>query len=269
MMADTLLAAAIQMCSGDNLQHNLARAAQLVGEAAQAGARFVALPEYFYLMPADEQARLPLAEAFGNGPLQAQMASLARQYGIWLLAGTLPLQSGDTAHFHNSSLLFSPVGQCVARYDKMHLFGFRHGDEHYAEADTMQAGDQPISADTPWGSLRLSVCYDLRFPELYRQPPAPGLISAPAAFTRNTGRAHWDLLLRTRAVENLAFVIAPAQCGRHPGGKETYGYSMIVDPWGQVLACHEEGEGMALARLDLSGQTAWRARLPALQHRRL
>jgi nitrilase len=170
MMADTLLAAAIQMCSGDDLQHNLARAAQLVGEAAQAAARFVALPEYFYLMPADEQARLPLAEAFGNGPLQAQMASLARQYGIWLLAGTLPLQSGD-ATFSQQQPAVLPDGQCVARYDKMHLFGFRHGDEHYAEADTMQAGDQPISADTPWGSLRLSVCYDLRFPELYRQPP--------------------------------------------------------------------------------------------------
>ncbi|WP_174874691.1 carbon-nitrogen hydrolase family protein [Vogesella oryzae] len=268
-MSQTFTAAAVQMVSGDDLAANLARAEALVAEAAARGAELVALPEYFYLMPADEQARLAITEPFGAGPLQQRMATLAARHGIWLLAGTLPLRGSQPQRFYNSSLLFSPQGQCAARYDKMHLFGFDDGKERYAEADTMQPGSEVSSADTPWGSLRLSVCYDLRFPELYRHGPAPAIITAPAAFTHTTGLAHWELLLRARAVENLAFVIAPGQGGVHPGGKRTFGHSMIVDPWGQVLACHDEGEGMALAALDLDRQQTWRTRLPALQHRRI
>jgi nitrilase len=217
-------------------------------------------------MPADEQARLPLAEAFGNGPLQAQMASLARQYGIWLLAGTLPLQSGDATHFHNSSLLFSPTDNAWRAMTRCICSASGMAMNITPKQTPCRPGTSP-SAPTRLGqpaAVGATTCA----PNCIAST-APGLISAPAAFTRNTGRAHWDLLLRTRAVENLAFVIAPAQCGRHPGGKETYGHSMIVDPWGRVLACHAEGEGMALARLDLTEQDAWRARLPALQHRRL
>ena len=268
-MSHVFTAAAVQMVSDDNLAANLARAEALVAEAASRGAQLVALPEYFYLMPADEQARLAIAESFSNGPLQQCMATLAARHGIWLLAGTLPIRGSQAQRFYNSSLLFNPQGQCTARYDKMHLFGFDDGKEHYAEADTMQPGDTVSSAQTPWGSMRLSVCYDLRFPELYRHGPAPALISAPAAFTHTTGLAHWELLLRARAVENLAFVIAPGQGGLHPGGKRTFGHSMIVDPWGQVLACHADGEGIALATLDLDKQQTWRMRLPALQHRRI
>ena len=267
-MSHTFTAAAVQMVSGDDLAANLARAEALVAEAAGRGAQLVALPEYFYLMPADEQARLSITEPFGAGPLQQRMAALAARHGIWLLAGTLPLQGSQPQRFCNSSLLYSPQGQCAARYDKIHLFGFDDGNERYAEADTMQPGSEVTSADTPWGSLRLSVCYDLRFPELYRHGPVPAIITAPAAFTHTTGQAHWELLLRSRAVENLAFVIAPGQGGVHPGGKRTFGHSMIVDPWGQVLACHAEGEGIALATLDLDRQQTWRTRLPALQHRR-
>ncbi|MFC3627029.1 carbon-nitrogen hydrolase family protein [Vogesella amnigena] len=267
-MSHTFTAAAVQMVSGDDLAANLARAEALVAEAAGRGAQLLALPEYFYLMPADEQARLAITEPFGAGPLQQRMAALAARHGIWLLAGTLPLRGSQPQRFCNSSLLYSPQGQCAARYDKIHLFGFDDGKERYAEADTMQPGCEVTSADTPWGSMRLSVCYDLRFPELYRHGPAPAIITAPAAFTHTTGQAHWELLLRSRAVENLAFVIAPGQGGVHPGGKRTFGHSMIVDPWGQVLACHAEGEGIALATLDLDRQQTWRTRLPALQHRR-
>jgi nitrilase len=268
MAMQKLTAAAIQMVSGDDLAANLERAEALLAEAAAQGAQFVALPEYFYLMPADERARLSIAEPFGAGPLQQRLAAAAAHHGIWLLAGTLPLAGTRPGRFCNSSLLFGPQGQCAARYDKTHLFGFDDGRERYAEADTMQAGDSIVSAATPWGPTRLSVCYDLRFPELYRQAPAPVLITAPAAFTHTTGLAHWELLLRARAVENLAFVVAPGQGGVHPGGKRTFGHSMIVDPWGQVLACHAEGEGIALATLDFTGQQTWRSRLPALQHRR-
>ncbi|WP_293761572.1 carbon-nitrogen hydrolase family protein [uncultured Aquitalea sp.] len=268
-MTGALTAAAVQMNAGDQLDNNLARAETLVEQAAAQGATLIALPEYFYLMPADDSARLKLAEDDGDGPLQTRMASLARRLGIWLLAGTLPLRAARPDRFFNSSLLYGPNGGRVARYDKMHLFGFDDGGDRYAESDTMQAGDAVVSADTPWGAMRLSVCYDLRFPELYRALPAPTLITAPAAFTRATGQAHWELLLRARAVENLAFVIAPGQCGRHPGGRETFGHSMIVDPWGEVLARQEDGEGAAVARLEFSRQADWRQRLPALRHRRL
>ncbi|RXZ45460.1 carbon-nitrogen hydrolase family protein [Crenobacter cavernae] len=268
-MTTTLTAAAIQMVSGDDCSANLEAAARLVAEAAARGAGFAALPEYFYLMPEDETARLSLAERFGGGPIQTSLAGLAREHGIWLLAGSVPLASPEVGKFYNSSLLFDPQGHCKARYDKIHLFGFDNGEERYLEADTMSAGDTVASVDTPWGVTRLSICYDLRFPELYRQDPAPTLITAPAAFTYTTGKAHWELLLRARAVENLAFVVAPGQGGVHPGGKRTFGHSLIVDPWGEVLASCEDGEGIALATLDFSRQAEWRTRLPALDHRRL
>lgn len=269
MTVNNPLVAAIQMNSGDNLQQNLVTARRLVADAARQGAELVVLPEYFYLMPADEQARVALAQDFARGPLHALLAELAAEHGIWLLGGTLPLTGAAPGKMFNSSLLFGPDGVCRQRYDKMHLFGFDAGEHRYAEADTMSPGAQVATADTPWGPLRLSVCYDLRFPELYRQAPAPSLIAAPAAFTHATGLAHWELLLRSRAVENLAFVIAAGQCGEHPGGRRTFGHSMIIDPWGDVLAVLPDGEGCVLARLDLQRQKDLRGRLPALAHRRL
>ncbi len=202
--------AAIQMVSGDKLQANLDAASRLVAEAARRGAQLVALPEYFYLMPADEPRRVALAEPFGDGPIQRHLAGLARTHRVWLIGGTVPLQSPAPGRMYNSSLLFDPQGECAARYDKVHLFGFHHGEQHYDEAATMCAGREPVVASTPLGRLKLSVCYDLRFPEFYRLPPAPELIAAPAAFTRTTGEAHWELL-RARAVENLAYVIAAGQ----------------------------------------------------------
>ncbi|WP_374537962.1 carbon-nitrogen hydrolase family protein [Chitinimonas taiwanensis] len=264
-----LTAAAIQMHSGADLNENLAQAGYLVGEAARQGAELVALPEYFYLMPADERERVALAEDFGRGRIQQLLADLAREHGIWLLGGTVPLAGAEPGKMYNSSLLFDPSGACATRYDKMHLFGYDAGDMRYAEADTMSPGAAVATAATPWGPLRLSVCYDLRFPELYRQGPAPSLITAPAAFTHATGQAHWELLLCSRAVENLAFVIGAGQCGLHPGNKRTFGHSLIVDPWGEVLAYRADGPGVVLAELDLQRQAELRARLPALQHRRL
>ncbi|MBI3144858.1 MAG: carbon-nitrogen hydrolase family protein [Pseudogulbenkiania sp.] len=264
-----LTAAAIQMVSGDDLSANLERARALVAEAAAARAGLVVLPEYFYLMPEDESERVALARPFGDGPIYRCLAELAEQHRLWLVGGTLPLESPEPGKMFNSSLLFGPDGRCRVRYDKIHLFGFDNGSERYDESATMSAGEQVASGDTPWGPLRLSVCYDLRFPELYRQRPAPTLITAPAAFTHTTGQAHWELLLRARAVDNLSFVIGAGQGGLHPGQKRTFGHSMIVDPWGTVLARHEDGEGIALAMLDLNRQAQLRQRLPALQHRRL
>jgi len=268
-MTTTLTAAAIQMVSGGDLDSNLAAARRQVAQAAAQGAELAVLPEYFYLMPEHEAERVALAQPFGEGPLYRFLAGLAAEHQLWLVGGTLPLASPERGKMVNSSLLFGPDGCCHARYDKMHLFSFHTETESYDEAATMSAGGEVVSSDTPWGPLRLSVCYDLRFPELYRAAPAPAIISAPAAFTHTTGSAHWELLLRARAVDNLAFVIGAGQGGTHPGGKRTFGHSLIVDPWGTVLACHAAGEGVALATLDLARQAKLRERLPALQHRRL
>jgi nitrilase len=268
-MTTQLTAAAIQMVSGGNLQANLEAAQRLVAEAAARGAQLAVLPEYFYLMPENEAERVALAQPFGEGEIYQFLAELAAQHKLWLVGGTLPLASPERGKMYNSSLLFGPDGCCHSRYDKVHLFGFQTETEQYNESTTMSAGGEVVSTETPWGALRLSVCYDLRFPELYRTAPAPTLISAPAAFTHTTGVAHWELLLRARAVDNLAFVIGAGQGGLHPGGKRTFGHSLIVDPWGEVLACHAQGEGVAVATLDLAQQAKIRQRLPALQHRRL
>ncbi len=263
--------AAVQLVSSDQLDHNLERAAHWVGEAARQGAGFVALPEYFCLMDQQEEGKLAIAEAFGVGPLQDFLAALARQHRVTLLGGTIPLLSPVAGKVHNSSLVYGPEGQLLARYDKIHLFGYDNGRERYDEGRLQQAGDQPVVFDwqdqqNSW-RVALSVCYDLRFPELYRQL-APSLICVPAAFTHTTGQAHWELLLRARAVENLAYLIAPAQGGLHANGRRTWGHSMVIDPWGQVLACLPEGEGLAIAEIDAARVAQLRGQLPALQHRR-
>ena len=268
--------AAVQMLSTPRVADNLARAAALIAEAAATGAELVALPEYFCLMGERDTDKLAHAEAPGDGPIQAMLAASARANGVWLVGGTLPLRvDGRTERAHNASLVFAPDGTLAARYDKIHLFRFDDGERRYDEAATLDAGSKPVALtlhDRSGGAWRvgLSICYDLRFPELYRalaEPPCD-LLLVPSAFTHPTGQAHWELLLRARAVENQCFVLAPAQGGRHENGRRTWGHTMAVGPWGEVLAVREaEGEGMVLAELDAGRIAQVRAQLPALSHR--
>ncbi len=261
--------AAVQMISGPDVVPNLATAARLVAEAAAGGARLVALPEYFPFIGASDEARLAARETEGCGPIQDFLAETAAKHGIWLIGGSIPLATGDPAKLRNSCLVFDDAGGQVARYDKIHLFGFRKGDEQYDEAVTIEAGSDMVAIDTPVGRLGLAICYDLRFPELFRAMGAVDLIAIPAAFTDTTGRAHWELLLRARAVENQCYVLASAQGGQHPTGRTTHGNSMIVDPWGEIVGRMDKGEGVVVAELDPKRIAETRASLPALTHRRL
>lgn len=276
--------AAIQMVSGVDVQANLDQARQLLQTAAQSGAELVVLPEYFCLMGQRDADKLAIGEAFGSGPLQQFLSDSARGLGLWLVGGTLPLQSAhpadadavatDASRVSNSSLVFSPDGACVARYDKIHLFRFDNGRERYDESLVLKAGSEPVTFDLPsedghiW-RVGLSVCYDLRFPELYRSYASAGahLMLVPSAFTYTTGKDHWEVLLRARAIENLSFVVAAAQGGLHDNQRRTWGQTMLIDPWGQVLAQQAQEAGAVLADLDFEAMTACRSRLPALQHR--
>ena len=261
--------AACQMVSGPDIDTNLQAARRLLETAAAQGARLAALPEYFCLMGHDDRDKLVHAEAPGDGPIQAMLSTAARELGLWILGGTLPMRGDTPERVRNTTLAFAPSGEVVARYDKMHLFAFDNGREHYDEARVLEPGHQPTVFDA--GGLRtgLSVCYDLRFPELYRSYSPCDLIAVPAAFTYTTGQAHWELLLRARAVENQCYVIAPAQGGKHANGRRTWGHSMIVDPWGEVLGVLAEGEGVVVAEADPARLAQVRLQLPALGHRRL
>jgi len=264
-------AAAIQMVSGVSLEANLAQARILLEQAAQAGAQLAVLPEYFCLMGQRDSDKLAARESFGDGAVQRFLAQAARELGLWIVGGTLPLVAGDEAHVRNSSMVFSPAGERVARYDKIHLFKFDNGRERYDESRVIECGADPVTfelTDSSGHSWRIgmSVCYDLRFPELYRRLQADVLL-VPSAFTYVTGQAHWELLLRARAIENLAYVIAPAQGGVHENGRRTWGHSMVVDPWGVVLAQQGEGPGVVMAELDSARQAQLRLQLPALEHR--
>lgn len=261
--------AAIQMVSGPDVDANLRDAAALIAWAAQAGARLVALPEYFPLIAADERAKLRVREADGAGPIQEFLAHEARRHGIWLLGGSLPLVAEDADHVKNSCLVFDPEGRRRARYDKMHLFGYSNATERYDEAATISPGSEIVTFETPFGRVGVAICYDVRFPELFRAMGAVSLIVLPAAFTRTTGRAHWELLLRARAVENQCYVMAPAQGGTHASGRVTHGDTLIVDPWGEVLERLPEGPGIVMADLSPARLLEVRASLPALTHRRL
>ncbi len=261
--------AAIQTVSGPDVEQNLQTVARLVAEAAAAGARLVALPEYFSLITADEQAKVRVREADGSGPQQDFLAELAQRHEVWLVGGTIPLMADAEGKVRNTTLVFDAQGQRVARYDKVHLFSFQRGGERYEEAATIEPGSTVCAFDSPLGRIGLSVCYDLRFPELYRALGTVDLIIVPAAFTYTTGRAHWEVLLRARAIENQCYVMAPAQGGRHASGRVTWGHSMIIDPWGEVLACREEGAGVVLAEIQPERIAGVRASLPALSHRRL
>ncbi|AMO38891.1 carbon-nitrogen hydrolase family protein [Thauera humireducens] len=259
--------AAIQTVSGPDVAQNLEVVAGLVAEAAATGARLVALPEYFPVISADEQAKVRIREHDGSGPLQSCLADLAQRHGVWLVGGTIPLVAEADDKVRNSTLVFDDQGRRVARYDKIHLFGFQRGAERYDESASIEAGAEVCAFDAPVGRVGLSVCYDLRFPELFRAMREVDLIILPAAFTYTTGRAHWEVLLRARAIENQCYVMAPAQGGRHPSGRVTWGHTMIIDPWGEVLACQEEGPGVVLADLDPARIASVRESLPALRHR--
>jgi predicted amidohydrolase len=261
--------AALQTVATPSVERNLETARRLIAEAARDGAELVALPEYFCFMGHSEPDKLALAEAPGDGPIQRMLADAAREHGVWVVGGTVPLRCGDPDRLFNACGVYTPEGRLAARYDKMHLFRYDNGRESYDEGRVLQAGTEPVACDVNGLRLGLSICYDLRFPELYRRLMSPpcDLIAVPAAFTHTTGRAHWEVLLRARAIENQCYVIAPAQGGLHENGRRAFGHSLIVDPWGEVLALREEGEGVVMARLDVERIAEVRAQLPALTHR--
>jgi len=261
--------AAIQMASGPNVAANLAEAERLIAMAVRAGVCMVALPEYFAIMGMKDTDKVAVREQPGSGPIQDFLAEQARRYGIWLVGGSVPLDCGNPKKVYNSCLLYDDKGQLAARYDKIHLFGLSLGNEHYREESTIMPGDRVVVVDTPLGRIGMSICYDLRFPELYRAMGDVDLILVPAAFTATTGKAHFETLIRARAIENLAYVVAPAQGGYHLSGRETHGDTMIVDPWGNVLDRLPRGSGVVVAGINPTYRDSLRKSLPALKHRTL
>jgi deaminated glutathione amidase len=265
--------AAIQMTSGHSVEDNLEAAARLLREAKEAGAELACLPENFSFIGLKDADKLAVAEADGSGPVQQFLSETARALGLWVLGGTTVIKGDSARRVSNTSLLLDDQGRRVARYDKIHLFdvAIPGRNEQYLESTHVTPGRKVVVADTPVGRLGLSVCYDMRFPELYRELVAQGAqwLAMPAAFTVPTGRAHWETLLRARAIENLCYVVAPAQWGTHTSGRETYGDTLIVDYWGQVLSRLPSGVGVITAQFDLGRQAETRARFPALENRRL
>lgn len=261
--------AAVQMVSTPSVPENITTARRLVAEAAAGGAQLVTLPEYWPIMGMSDADKVSHAEQPGSGPIQDFMAETAKEHGIWLIGGTLPLVSTDAARVMNTTLVYGPDGKPVVRYDKIHLFGFTKGTESYDEARTIVPGASVGTFEAPFGRVGLSVCYDLRFPELYRAMGDCVLIVVPAAFTHTTGMAHWEVLLRARAIENQCYVLASAQGGIHANGRRTFGHSMLVDPWGEVQAVLKEGEGVVSGEIDLGFLASVRESLPALKHRKM
>jgi nitrilase len=259
--------AAVQTVSGGDVDANLAQAEPLIRQAASEGARLVVLPEYFGVFGARATDKVAVREPDGAGAQQAFLAKEARRHGIWLVGGTVPVSCADAGRVRSACLVYGPDGSRVARYDKIHLFAFSRGEERYDEGRTIEAGRTPVAIDLPCGRVGLSVCYDLRFPELYRMLGELSLILAPSAFTATTGVAHWHLLLRARAVENQCYVLAAAQGGTHAGGRRTYGHSALIDPWGRIVAEREEGAGIVVGDVDPARIAEVREQLPALSHR--
>jgi nitrilase len=261
--------AAVQMTAGPNIWGNLEEAARLLEIAAAQGARIAALPEYFCLMGMSDADKVAAREQVNDGPIQEFLSKIAKRLSMWIVGGTVPLVSSQPDKVRNSCLVYDDKGEQVARYDKIHLFGLELGTERYAEEETIEAGCGVVVVDSPFGRMGLSICYDLRFPELYRSMHKVDIIFAPAAFTATTGRAHWETLIRARAIENLAYVVAPAQGGYHVNGRETHGDSMIVDPWGVILDRLPRGSGVVTADINPDYQASLRNSLPALKHRTL
>lgn len=258
------------MVSTPERERNLDDAERLIAQAAADGAGLVLLPEYFCFMGHKDADKLTVREPYGDGPIQRFLAESARRHGVWVIGGTLPLtvtDPHDCARVLNTTLVFDPSGQNRARYDKIHLFNFEKGAESFDEARTIRPGSEVCTFDAPFGRVGLSVCYDLRFPELYRRMGDCALIVVPSAFTYTTGRAHWEMLLRARAVENQCYVLAAAQGGTHENGRRTWGHSMLIDPWGEILAVRDEGPGVVAGDIDLARIDEVRRSLPAWRHR--
>ncbi|MCP4994655.1 MAG: carbon-nitrogen hydrolase family protein [Gammaproteobacteria bacterium] len=265
--------AAIQMATGPNVSANLLEAERLVAEAAESGAGLVVLPENFAFMGKQERDLCTLKEIDGDGPLQEYLSQMADRYSIWVVGGTIPMEAEDNSKVRAACLVYDDQGKRVGRYDKIHLFdvNLTETDEEYIESATIEPGSKPLVIDSPFGKLGIAVCYDLRFPELFRSLLNQGMevICMPAAFTAITGKAHWETLVRARAIENLAYVVAAAQGGFHINGRETHGQSMIVDPWGTILAQVPRGTGSVTSTLDLGYLTNTRRNFPTIDHRRL
>ena len=265
--------AAIQMASGPKVGANLLEAERLVSDAAKAGAELVVLPENFAIMGLSETDKLDEREKPGEGPIQDFLARMARQHGIWLAGGTVPMESSDPGKIRAAYLLLNDKGEQVARYDKIHLFDVNvpGSGEKYTESETIEAGTEAVVVDTPFGKIGIAVCYDLRFPELFREMLDMGMEIAlvPSAFTAITGKAHWETLVRARAIENLCYVVASAQGGYHANGRETHGDSMIVEPWGMIVDRLPRGSGFVLAEIDRERIESTRRNFPAIEHRRL
>jgi nitrilase len=259
--------AAVQMASGPNVAGNLSEARRLIEKAAEQGARLVVLPEYFPIMGLTETDKVAVRELPGNGVIQTFLSETARKNKIWLVGGSIPLVANSPNKVLNTCLLFDDRGEQVARYDKIHLFNLVLGNEQYNEARTIESGNQVVVVESPFGRIGLAICYDLRFPELFRAMKDVDIIVLPAAFTETTGKMHWEVLVRARAIENLAYVVAAAQGGYHVSGRETHGHSMIVDPWGRVLDQLARGSGVVVAEVNPSYQASLRTSLPALSHR--
>ncbi|HDR8861097.1 acyltransferase [Burkholderia territorii] len=266
-LATPFRVAALQMVSTPDVARNLAEAGRLIAEAAGEGAHLVLLPEYFCFMGHRDTDKLALAEPYRDGPIQRFLSEAAQRHGVWVIGGTLPLKAPEPDRVLNTTLVFDPSGHEAARYDKIHLFNFEKGDESFDEARTIRAGDTVVAFDAPFGRVGLSVCYDLRFPELYRRMGDCALIVVPSAFTYTTGRAHWEMLLRARAVENQCYVLAAAQGGKHENGRRTWGHSMLIDPWGEIVAVRDEGASVVIGALDPQRIADVRQSLPAWRHR--
>jgi nitrilase len=264
--------AAVQMVSGPRVPDNLDAAGRQIAAAAAAGAQLVVLPENFALMPLNDADRLAAVEKDGNGPIQSFLSAQAKNHRLWIVGGTIPLAAKDPGKVRAACLLFNDRGERVARYDKIHLFDVQlDNGEKYHESNSFEPGDEVVVADTSYGKLGLAVCYDLRFPELFRRLQERGaeIFAVPSAFTAHTGRAHWEVLVRARAIENLVYIIAAAQGGRHANGRETYGDSMIVNPWGEILARLPHGAGYVGAECEHARLQEVRKNLPSIRHRRL
>lgn len=265
--SNAIKVAGIQMASSPQVSSNLVEAERLIKIAVDQGAKIIVLPEYFCIMGIQDTDKVKVREEDGNGPIQLFLSKLAKKHKVWIIGGTVPLVSNSPRKVRNSCLVYNDKGKQVARYDKIHLFGLDLGTEHYHEENTIESGDQVVVVDTPYGKIGLSTCYDLRFPELYRAMGNVDMIVVPSAFTDTTGKAHWETLVRARAIENLCYVIAPAQGGYHLSGRETYGHSMIVDPWGVVLDQLPRGSGVVIASINTQYQESLRQSLPALKHK--
>ena len=259
--------AAVQMASGPNVAGNLGEARRLIEIAVTQGARLIVLPEYFPIMGMNEMDKVAVREQPGSGVIQDFLSDTARRHKVWLVGGSIPLAGSRPDKVLNSCLVFNELGEQVARYDKMHLFNLDLGNEHYHEANTIEPGNRIEVVDSPFGRIGLAVCYDLRFPEMFRAMKNVDIITLPSAFTETTGKVHWEVLVRARAIENLAYVVAAAQGGYHLSGRETHGNSMIVDPWGRVLDRLPRGSGVVVAEVNPSYQASLRASLPVLTHR--